>query len=92
LGKWMHGGVSRAFERWTQFAETEKKLRAKSKTVVYRIMNMHVARSALLVESGAARGARACGAATAGLFAGLVLDTAAGAVRLKCLRACSGAA
>ena len=45
LGKWMHGGVSRAFERWTQFAETEKKLRAKSKTVVYRIMNMHVARS-----------------------------------------------
>jgi hypothetical protein len=44
LGKWMHGGVSRAFERWLRFAQEEKKLRAKCKTVVYRIMNMHVAR------------------------------------------------
>jgi hypothetical protein len=43
LGKWMHGGASRAFERWLRFAQEEKKLRAKSKTVVYRIMNMHVA-------------------------------------------------
>jgi hypothetical protein len=31
------------FERWLRFAQEEKKLRAKSKTVVYRIMNMHVA-------------------------------------------------
>ena len=43
LGKWMHGGTSRVFERWLRFAQEEKKLRAKSKTVVYRIMNMHVA-------------------------------------------------
>jgi hypothetical protein len=44
LGKWMHGGASRAFERWLKFAQDGKKLRAKSKTVIYRIMNMHVAR------------------------------------------------
>ncbi len=40
----MHGGASRAFERWLRFAQDGKKLRAKSKTVIYRIMNMHVAR------------------------------------------------
>jgi hypothetical protein len=40
----MHGGVSRAFERWLRFAQEEKKLRAKCKTVVYRIRNMLAAR------------------------------------------------
>jgi hypothetical protein len=40
----MHGGVSRAFERWMQFAQAGKRLRAKSKTVVYRIINMQLYR------------------------------------------------
>jgi hypothetical protein len=44
LGKWMHGGVSRAFERWLRFAQEEKKLRAKCKTVVYRISNIIASR------------------------------------------------
>ena len=45
----------------------------------------------LLVASGGARAARACGAATADLFAGPVPATA-GVVLLRHLLVCSGAA
>jgi hypothetical protein len=42
LRKWMHGGASRAFERWLMVARDAKVRRAKSKTLIVRV-NHHVA-------------------------------------------------
>jgi hypothetical protein len=42
LGKWMFGGLSRSFERWAQVTGESKRLKAKAKTVIYRIKNQAV--------------------------------------------------
>jgi hypothetical protein len=44
LGKWMFGGLSRSFERWSQITSESKRLKAKAKTVIYRIKNACAAR------------------------------------------------